>query len=159
MRRHRLRSALTKRSEYKYNNSCTTPESGHRHWLVVPRYSAWHSSGDNLWREHDLGKHSSICRPPAHYYLPPTLHQTNSKPAKGRRCCRRQGLHKQATPTSRFPHTKELAAGRRPKAVNRTVELVGVRPPIPRYRQAGSWKRQRRGTIGKRVCGYVGYPR
>jgi len=159
MRRHRLRSALTKRSEYKHNNSCTTSKSGHRHWLVIPRYSTRHSSGDSRWRKHHLGKHSSICRPPAHHYFPPTLHKTNSEPAKSSRRCRRQGLLKQATPTSRFPHTKELAAGRRPEAVDRTVGPAGVRPPVPRYRQARSWKGQRGGTVGKRVCRYAGCPR
>lgn len=113
MPRYSLRSTLTKRLEHKRNNTSMTSKPGHRHQLVVPRYSTRYSGGNSRERDH-LGKHPSICRLPAHHYLPPTLHRTNRKPAKSRHC-RRQGLHKQDTPTSRFPHTKELFAGKRPK--------------------------------------------
>jgi len=159
MRGHRLRGTLTKRPRDTHNSSSTTPKPGHRHRLVIPRYSTRYPGGHSCGCQHHLGKHPSIYRPPAHHYCPPTLHKTNRKPAKSSSRCRPQGLHEQVTPIPRLLHPKELAPRRRPEAINRAAKPASLRPPIPRHRQARSWEGQPGGSIDNRVCGDVGCPR
>ncbi|PUU78801.1 hypothetical protein B9Z19DRAFT_1126055 [Tuber borchii] len=50
-----------------------------RQSLEVPLHP---HAGDSLRHEHDLSKYASICPPPAHHYLRPILHKTNSEHAK-----------------------------------------------------------------------------